>query len=392
MSGQQEPDEAVEEDEVHSGEADHRPARRGPGDPVAKGMRRAHVVQTMNAVKKKLRKEVGTCGNQAAFLCVSAAITSTRGAEHVHYIIEASDDCVLTSAGCTFDETGNAKLSRHMEAGIMQALARQEDLDKVRRIQDMQPNDFSTKNELMAWLREAVKERVNAERQANGESVKAHIFARTNKPEWWPDGWDWSAKALETARREEMDSFFIVMRDCQAAAEKQKIDEEVQIRRGQHPSSRRRPNRAAVGEEQGAEDADSHSSEARAAPEGEPVSEDMHSAHSFSNSDAAADDIPVGSRGRGAASGGRGNLGRRSRGRGSRLGGGGIAVRGGGRGSGRGGRNGSGGRGRGTQRTTAASKEGTPSNRKGASASQAPQETTQEIEETLPRGVVLARR
>ena len=55
MSGQQEPDDAVEEDEVHSGEADHRPARRGPGDPVAKGMRRAHVVQTMNAVKKKVR-------------------------------------------------------------------------------------------------------------------------------------------------------------------------------------------------------------------------------------------------------------------------------------------------------------------------------------------------
>ena len=53
------------------------------------------------------------------------------------------------------------------------------------------------------------------------ESVEAHIFARTNKPEWWPDGWDWSAKALETARREEMDSFFIVMRDCQAAAEVQ---------------------------------------------------------------------------------------------------------------------------------------------------------------------------
>jgi hypothetical protein len=131
-------------------------------------------------------------------------------------------------------------------------------------------------------------------------------------------------------------------------AQKQKIDEEVQIRRGQHPSSRRRPNRAAVGEEQGAEDADSHSSEARAAPEGEPVSEDMHSAHSFSNSDAAADDIPVGSRGRGAASGGRGNLGRRSRGRGSRLGGGGSAVWGGGRGRGRGGRNGSGGRGRGS--------------------------------------------
>ena len=215
MSGQQEPDETVEEDEVPSREADRRPARRGPGDPVAKGMRRAHVVQTMNAVKKKvrclrgcwinsplnettpdsrglfcfgrqiprahamksiralyfmtimlivhqnamceqeyatcetlcicspwaevctysflwvqLREEVGTCGNQAAFLCVFAAMTSTRGAEHVHYIIEASDDCVLTSAGCTFDETGNPKLSRHMEAGIMQALARQEDLDK----------------------------------------------------------------------------------------------------------------------------------------------------------------------------------------------------------------------------------------------------------------------
>ena len=57
-------------------------------------------------------------------------MTSTRGVNDVQYVVEASDDCVLTSAGCTFDEKGKAILSRHMEAGILQALAKQEDLDQ----------------------------------------------------------------------------------------------------------------------------------------------------------------------------------------------------------------------------------------------------------------------
>lgn len=37
---------------------------------------------------------------------------------------------------------------------------------RVRRIQAMQPGNFNTKTALMCWLREAVKQRVNMERQA----------------------------------------------------------------------------------------------------------------------------------------------------------------------------------------------------------------------------------
>lgn len=53
------------------------------------------------------------------------------------------------------------------------------------------------------------------------EAPEAHIYTRTDKPQWWPNDWDWAAKALEAARREEMDSFFIIMRDWQAKTEVQ---------------------------------------------------------------------------------------------------------------------------------------------------------------------------
>lgn len=50
-------------------------------------------------------------------------------------------------------------------------------------------------------------------------SAEAHVFARTPLPSWWPEGWEWSAKALEVARRADMDAFFIVMRNWKAGAE-----------------------------------------------------------------------------------------------------------------------------------------------------------------------------
>ena len=53
----------------------------------------------------------------------------------------------------------------------------------------------------------------------SAESVEAHVFARTPQPPWWPQGWEWSPRALEVARRADMDAFFIDMRDWRADAE-----------------------------------------------------------------------------------------------------------------------------------------------------------------------------
>ncbi len=82
----------------------------------------------------QLREEKQACGHQAAYLCIFAAITSERGAEEVTIVVEASDDCILTSAGCTFDPAGQPQLHRHLQAGLMQALAREQDLDRSAQI------------------------------------------------------------------------------------------------------------------------------------------------------------------------------------------------------------------------------------------------------------------
>lgn len=78
----------------------------------------------------QLREEKQVCGHQAAYLCIFAAVISERGVEDVTTVIEASDDCVLTSAGCTFNAAGQPQLHRHLEAGLVQALAREQDLDR----------------------------------------------------------------------------------------------------------------------------------------------------------------------------------------------------------------------------------------------------------------------
>ena len=78
----------------------------------------------------QLREEKQACGHQAAYFCIFAAITSERGVEDVTTIIEASDDCILTSAGCNFNATGQVQLHRHLEAGLVQALAREQDMDR----------------------------------------------------------------------------------------------------------------------------------------------------------------------------------------------------------------------------------------------------------------------
>lgn len=78
----------------------------------------------------QLRDEVKTCSNQAAFLCIFAAVTSRGGVEDTVYITEASDDCILASAGYTFGSDGQPVLSRHLQAGILQAIAREDELDK----------------------------------------------------------------------------------------------------------------------------------------------------------------------------------------------------------------------------------------------------------------------
>ena len=78
----------------------------------------------------QLRQEMSVCSNQAAFICIFAAVTSRAGAEDVTYVIEASDDCLLTSAGCTFGSDGVPVLSRHLQAGILQAIAREDELGK----------------------------------------------------------------------------------------------------------------------------------------------------------------------------------------------------------------------------------------------------------------------
>ncbi|BDA41037.1 hypothetical protein COCOBI_01-6960 [Coccomyxa sp. Obi] len=243
-AGSEQPPDSAEEGNNLAEEAGTLPvgraARKRAGDPRPKGERRKHITKTLKTIKKRLREEKQACGHQAAYLCIFAAVTSERGIEDVTTVIEASDDCILASAGCTFDAGGQPQLHRHFQAGLVQALAREKDLDRVREIKEKEARHFSNKTALMSHLRDLVKRRVNDERRRAGESEEAQIYSRVSQPTWWPTGWDWSSRALEAAAREDMDRFYITMRDWHAQAEERDIEEDVQKRRGLHPSSQRR--------------------------------------------------------------------------------------------------------------------------------------------------------
>lgn len=49
------------------------------------------------------------------------------------------------------------------------------------------------------------------------EDEKAHVYASHARPEWWPEGWDWSSRALEAANRLQLEAFFLPMRDWKAS-------------------------------------------------------------------------------------------------------------------------------------------------------------------------------
>lgn len=53
--GQQVANESADEDLAPAHAQDNPPARRTQGEPIPKGKRKAHVTQTMNVVKKKVR-------------------------------------------------------------------------------------------------------------------------------------------------------------------------------------------------------------------------------------------------------------------------------------------------------------------------------------------------
>ncbi|KAK9901121.1 hypothetical protein WJX75_007921 [Coccomyxa subellipsoidea] len=97
---------------------------------------------------------------------------------------------------------------------------------------------MGTTERLVVWLRAAVKERVNAERKAAGEDGKAHVYASHARPEWWPEGWDWSSRALEAANRLQLEAFFLPMRDWKASHQEREVRAAVARKRGQHRPAR----------------------------------------------------------------------------------------------------------------------------------------------------------
>ncbi|KAK9916156.1 hypothetical protein WJX75_009507 [Coccomyxa subellipsoidea] len=125
-----------------------------------------------------------------------------------------------------------------MSAAVLQALALQEDLSGVKELRDKDPKSFRTTERLVVWLRAAVKERVNAERKAAGEDEKAHVYASHARPEWWPEGWDWSSRALEAANRLQLEAFFLPMRDWKASHQEREVRAAVARKRGQHRPAR----------------------------------------------------------------------------------------------------------------------------------------------------------
>lgn len=47
----------------------------------------------------------------------------------------------------------------------------------------------------------------------------AHVYKSAKKPQWWPSGWAWEAKAIEKANRQQLEDFFVKMRDWRATHE-----------------------------------------------------------------------------------------------------------------------------------------------------------------------------